>query len=132
MRPTTFRRCLRTLALASVLGVLVAGSVEAQADELPAELQIELSELLHTGLRTRLPEEEAFIDHVVDLVARKKLPLDLVVGTFLWARRRPPYPFPYFERGLRIRAARAGRPIYPVDRSPSFQQRSIFDHLRVP
>jgi hypothetical protein len=31
-----------------------------------------------------------------------------VQSTFLWARPKKPYPFPYFENGLRLRAAKRG------------------------
>ncbi|GEM_PF-604834 len=131
MTPISHRWYPWALGLAVILGGSLGAAVQTAASEMPAELEIELSDLLHSGLRTRLPEEKEFVDHVVERVAENKLPLDLVLGTFLWARRRQPYPFPYFERGLRVRAARQGFPIYASDRSPSFRQRSVFDQLRV-
>ena len=67
-----------------------------------------LQEQLEKGLRARLPQEFAFIDRVVKMVEKGKLPLDLVRSTFDWARDKRPYPFPYFERGLKKRAARIG------------------------
>jgi hypothetical protein len=42
------------------------------------------------------------------MVKAKQLPYDLVQSTFMWARVKRPYPFPYFETGLRTRAARQG------------------------
>jgi hypothetical protein len=36
------------------------------------------------------------------------LPLELVVSTFRWARPKRPYGFPYFERALKVRAAKLG------------------------
>jgi hypothetical protein len=42
------------------------------------------------------------------MVDQGKLPRDLVYSTFGWARKKRPYPFPYFERGLKKRAARIG------------------------
>jgi len=68
----------------------------------------DLQDQLEGGLRARLPTEFAFIRRVVNLVDANRLPLDLVMSTFKWARRKKPYPFPYFERALRTRAARLG------------------------
>ncbi len=68
----------------------------------------DLQDQLESGLRARLPAEFAFIRRVVNLVETDRLPLDLVVSTFQWARRHKRYPFPYFERALRTRAARLG------------------------
>lgn len=65
-------------------------------------------EQLEKGLRARRPEEFAFIARVVAMVQRRQLPLDLVRSTFDWARDKRPYPYPYFERGLKQRAARLG------------------------
>jgi hypothetical protein len=67
-----------------------------------------LREQLTFGLRARLPSEHAFIDLVVERVRMGKLPVEVVMGTFQWARRKRPYPFPYFESALRLRAARKG------------------------
>jgi hypothetical protein len=64
--------------------------------------------VLEKGLNARLPSEFAFVDKVVRLVDEGRLPVSVVDSTFLWARRRQPYPFPYFERALRIRAKRLG------------------------
>jgi hypothetical protein len=69
---------------------------------------IDLRIQLEKGLRARLPREFDFIDHVVGMVDNNQLPRDLVQSTFLWARAKKPYPFPYFESGLRLRAARRG------------------------
>ena len=68
----------------------------------------DLSDQLEGGLRARLPREFAFIGRVVRMVEGRRLPLDLVMSTFQWARRKKPYPFPYFERALRTKAARRG------------------------
>ena len=69
---------------------------------------IALKDQLEKGLKARLPREFAFIDRVVKMVDNQQLPLDLVQSTFLWARVKKPYPFPYFETGLRTRAAKRG------------------------
>jgi len=69
---------------------------------------IDLRIQLEKGLKARLPREFDFIDHVVGMVDNNQLPRDLVQSTFLWARPKKPYPFPYFENGLRLRAAKRG------------------------
>jgi len=72
---------------------------------------MELSEMkqqLIFGLRPRLQTEFRFINRVVALVRSGKLRVDMVASTFDWARRKEPYPFPFFERALRIRAAEIG------------------------
>jgi hypothetical protein len=67
-----------------------------------------LQETLEKGLRARLPEEFEFLERVVQMVEKGTLPLDLVRSTFDWARDKRPYPYRYFERGLKLRAARIG------------------------
>lgn len=67
-----------------------------------------LKDQLDAGLKARQPEEFAFIAKVCTMVDRKQLPFDMVKGTFMWARKKLPYPYPYFERGLRLRAAQQG------------------------
>ncbi len=69
---------------------------------------VDLKIQLEKGLKARLPREFAFIAQVVGKVDNDQLPRDLVESTFLWARVKRPYPFPYFETGLRVRAARRG------------------------
>ena len=68
-----------------------------------------LEDRLKTGLRARRPEEFAFIDEVARLVRTGDLPVKLVDSTYLWALdRQRKYPFPVFERALRIQADRLG------------------------
>ena len=68
----------------------------------------DLKERLETGLRPRTPREFAYVQRVVDLTQQNKLPLGIVQVTFNWARRKRPYPFPYFERALAIEAGKRG------------------------
>jgi len=69
----------------------------------------ELKNRLKAGLRTRLPEEEQFLDDVVLLVRNGKLPGKLVDSIYLWAiGRRKEYPFPAFEKALKIQAKKIG------------------------
>ena len=75
----------------------------------PALIEVaNLQDQLENGLQARLPGEFAFIARVVEMVEANQLPLELVKSTFQWARRKKPYPFPYFERALRLRAAKLG------------------------
>ncbi|MCA9152773.1 MAG: hypothetical protein KDA92_25890 [Planctomycetales bacterium] len=67
-----------------------------------------LQETLEKGLRARRPEEFAFLERVILQVDQGQLPLDLVRSTFDWARHKRPYPYVYFERAIKIRAARIG------------------------
>jgi hypothetical protein len=67
-----------------------------------------LKDQLSAGLRARLPSEFTFIAIVVDKVEADELPLEMVMSTFQWARRKLPYPFPYFEHALRVRARGRG------------------------
>ena len=71
--------------------------------------RISLRDRLKAGLRCRRPEEEAFADHIVDLVEQKKLTTEMVLGTLKWAvERRPNFPFYYFRDAIRIRAKSVG------------------------
>ena len=70
---------------------------------------LSLEDQLNTGLKARRPEETEFIGEVARLVNEGKLPRKLVDSTFIWAvRRRQTYPFPAFERALRLQADRLG------------------------
>ena len=44
----------------------------------------------------------------VVMVEQNQLSRKLVDSTFQWARKKRPYPYVYFERGLKVRAARLG------------------------
>lgn len=79
------------------------------ANTIAAEgVKIDLKAQLEAGLKARLPREFAFISHVAQMVELGQLPRELVDSTFLWARPKKPYPFPYFEAALRVRAAQRG------------------------
>jgi hypothetical protein len=82
----------------------------ARADEPVGGAEvISLEDQLKTGLKARRPEETEFIDEVARLVKAGKLPRKLVDSTFMWAvRRRTNYPFPAFERALRLQADQLG------------------------
>ena len=97
-----------------VLALLGASSVchpPAWASETPGVQVAELRDQLEKGLKARRPEEFQFLNRVISMVENQTLPLELVKSTFQWARERAKnkrYPFPYFERALRLRAAQLG------------------------
>ncbi len=97
-----FARC------AIFLAVLFACASLVDLPEVSAAEVANLKEQLEGGLRTRRPVEFAFVARVVTLVEADKLPLSLVKSTFQWSRRKKPFPFPFFERAMRSRAARLG------------------------
>ena len=71
----------------------------------------DLKDQLEKGLKARLPADFAFISKVVMLVEEEKLPLKTVKAVFQWARDKGAknnYPFPYFQRALKIRAKKLG------------------------
>jgi len=110
------RLALLALGIASVAAASVAEFPEREAAESAAlgpefAQTADLKDTLEKGLRARRPEEFHYIALVVEKVEQGKLPLDLVIGTFQWARQRAKhknYPFPYFVRALRERAKKLG------------------------
>ena len=68
----------------------------------------DLKATLEKGLKARRPQEFSFIQLVVNRVDDGSLPQPLVESTFLWARKQRPYPYVYFERGLKVRAKQLG------------------------
>ena len=93
------RNCLIFLL---VLGLLAAmGNRTAATSTLDAKT-------MKVALHTATPEEEGFIEYVLDRVHQGTLPLDLVESTFLWAKKKPRHKFQYFKRGLILRAAKRG------------------------
>jgi hypothetical protein len=101
----------RRRLLAAGFAAAAGAAVQSVFGQVPPEGRVSLKDQLEKGLKARLPQEFAFIARVVDMVDKQQLPLELVQGTFLWARekgKRTRYPFPYFERGLRERAAKLG------------------------
>jgi hypothetical protein len=96
------------LVIAIALSALPGAGGRAEEPVGGAEV-ISLEDQLKTGLKARRPEETEFIDEVARLVNTGKLPRKLVDSTFMWAlRRRTNYPFPAFERALRLQADQLG------------------------
>jgi hypothetical protein len=64
---------------------------------------------IKAGLRTATPEEQGFVERVVDLAKKGKLSPAVVESTFQWARKRPfQHRFQYFKRALIERAKKEG------------------------
>jgi len=103
-------QCRPSVFLFLVLALAAVPGTHARADEPVGGGQvISLEDQLNTGLKTRRPEETEFVEGVARLVNEGKLPRKLVDSTFIWAvRRRQTYPFPAFERALRLQADRLG------------------------
>lgn len=103
-------RILTVVALLAVSFITApaAGVLPFGRAELAAQQQIDLKDELEAGLKARRPQEFQFIAKVVDMVDQKQLPLEMVRGTFIWARKKKPYPYPFFERALIQRAAKIG------------------------
>jgi len=102
--------CCCAPVLAATAGEQVAGLQSPSQSPAAADVA-DLKQQLEKGLKARRPQEFAFVALVVDMVDEDKLPLSLVKSTFLWARKKAAstrYPFPYFERALRVRAAKQG------------------------
>lgn len=93
------RACLCLLIVLAILVTVLPGA--AQAGFLDADT-------MKAALHTATPQEEGFIQHVVDLVDSRKLPLDLVQSTFIWAKKKPYKKFYYFKQGLLLRASQRG------------------------
>lgn len=101
-------RQAKCLLLGMLAVMLLAMTPAPRAEASLLKPQLTLKETLEKGLKCRLPSEFAFVKRVVYLVDQGILPEDLVYSTFIWARRNPNIPFPYFKQGLIVRAARIG------------------------
>ncbi len=106
-------RILTVVALLAVsfIAAPAAAVLPLSGAELPTDqptAQADLKDELEAGLKARRPQEFQFIAKVVDMVNRKQLPLEMVRSTFIWARKKKPYPYPFFERALIQRAAKIG------------------------
>ena len=115
-----FRQVFSRWRLWSILWGVISGSLLAksygqrigpqfgQTRRYRDGIQVDFRQQLEKGLYARRPEEFAFIARVVRMVDENQLSRRLVESTFQWARKKRPYPYVYFERGLKVRAARLG------------------------
>ena len=104
-----FLAALMVLALALEAGAPAADTARgAFVNRGVNSKAITLKERLETGLRARRPQEFTYIAMVAQRVDEGTLPQSLVDSTFLWARNKKPYPFPYFKQALELRAKKLG------------------------
>lgn len=106
MPPRPVSACAAALL---AVALLQAAAPSTRGDESPRTAggaeEISLEDQLKTGLKARRPEEIEFIEDVVRAVNSGQLPRKVVESTYVWAvRRRQTWPYPAFERALRIRA----------------------------
>lgn len=99
---------LLSLAFTSTSVQLLNAQQTRRVQQSASGRSITLQQLLERGLRLRRPEEFQFVRKVVQMVEQGKLSEKLVKSTYNWARKKRPYPYPYFERGLKLRAAKEG------------------------
>jgi hypothetical protein len=89
----------------AIVALTLLAAVEARAATLSQPLD---ADTMKAALQAGTPEASKFIDHVVAMVNKGRLPLDLVESTFLWARKKPRHKFFYFREALIRRAAAIG------------------------
>lgn len=118
-----FRRVCSRLRMSSLLVTVLSGAYVTklfgqrigpqfgQPRRYRDGIHVNFRQQLEQGLYARRPEEFAFIARVVRMVEENQLSRQLVDSTFQWARKKRPYPYVYFERGLKVRAARLGVPV---------------------
>ena len=71
--------------------------------------QVELRDQLYFGLRTFLPQQQAFLDNVIAKVDSGEISRAMVNVVFVWSKKRnPKIPFPYFEAVMRLLAEKRG------------------------
>jgi hypothetical protein len=108
---------LLTLSIVGLWSCLASPSVALAQDGLDfneAERMmsfnvVELKDQLYFGLRTFQPEQQAFLDQVVQKVDNQEIPRSMVNIVFVWAKKRNPrVPYPYFEIAMRLLAERRG------------------------
>ena len=113
------KRRLAICTLSSLFTAVLAfssGSLHAQdgldfneAERMMSFNTVELKDQLYFGLRTFLPDQQAFVDDIVARVEAGELPRSMVNVVFVWSRkRRPKIPFPYFEIAMRVLAEKRG------------------------
>jgi hypothetical protein len=73
---------------------------------------------MKAALRTATPEEQGFIERVVRLMNKGKLPRALVETTFDWARRKNVHRFQYFKQALIVQAAKLGLSLDELPEKP--------------
>jgi hypothetical protein len=89
-------------------GLLLAPLALVSSQTLLADQTIVDADTMKKILRPATPDDNAFIDRVVNMVSKGTLPADLVNSTFQWARKKGKHRFQYFKQALILRAADQG------------------------
>ncbi len=100
----------------TAMSAFSTGSLQAQdgldfneAERMMSFNTVELKDQLYYGLRLFSPEQQAFVDDIVARVEAGELPRSMVNVVFVWSRKRKPkFPFPYFEIAMRLLAENRG------------------------
>jgi lauroyl/myristoyl acyltransferase len=105
-------------ALAGTLACSAVGLYPAQtqepysyneAEQMLSFNTVELKDQLMFGLRVAFPDQEAFVDQVIQKVDRGELSRAMVNVIYVWSKKRKPkIPFPYFEYVMRLLADQRG------------------------
>lgn len=107
-------RWMQATALAVFYGLFLAQPAQGQITtqrtlSASTRQSATLTEQLTNRLRATTEDKRAYIARIVQLVEAKKLDTRLVVAIERYAlRRHPAFPFPYFERALKVEAAKRG------------------------
>lgn len=122
--PHSFWRSARAAVVALLVSLAASTAMaqtqtqEAKSDD-PVELRFEDYEAkIQALLKTRLPEEKAFVSAVMAKVRAGEIPEKMVETSFKWVLNKHPEtnnPFLYFERVLRIQGNKAEIEIPPFD-----------------
>jgi len=103
-------KTLRFAIIVSVcLGSMAFTPAPARAENTSFSADVaELKDQLLNGLRAGRPEDREYINKIAAMVDSGALPRELVVTTFIWAKRKKYHRVQYFQRALTHRAALIG------------------------
>jgi len=109
----TLRSVLLPLCVCGSLVIYCSSStaqiVVPTAPTIEIDRYASLEDQLINRLRAVTEQQQAYIRYVVRQVKEGKLEMKLVVAMERYSiRRRPDFPLPFFERAMRLQAARAG------------------------
>ena len=90
-----------------ILACFLLSLVIVAADRAAAATALDAAKM-KAALDTAQPEEDGFVDRVVEKTKQGQLPVSLVESTFQWARKKPQFKFQFFKRALIVRAAKLG------------------------
>lgn len=80
-----------------------------EAEQMLSFNTVELKDQLMFGLRVAFPEQEAFVDQVIQKVDRGEISRAMVNVIYVWSKKhKPRIPFPYFEYVMRLLADQRG------------------------